>query len=73
MRSALPAAVAGACMYWSLWCRQAYAQQPTPTPEVSLDAVVEDLVVANHVLADQSVVDGFGHISAHIPRDLTIS
>ena len=27
-------------------------------------ALVEDLVIANHILFDQGVVDGFGHISA---------
>ena len=27
-------------------------------------AVIDDLVTANHILADQRVVDGFGHVSA---------
>jgi len=34
-------------------------------------AVVDDLVVANHILYDQGVVDGFGHISARNPLDPT--
>lgn len=32
-------------------------------------AVIEDLVTANHVLASQGIVDGFGHISARSPVD----
>jgi ribulose-5-phosphate 4-epimerase/fuculose-1-phosphate aldolase len=67
VRSALLAAVAGACMFGSLWFGQSYAQQATPTSEPSLEAVIEDLVAANHILADQGVVDGFGHISARHP------
>jgi ribulose-5-phosphate 4-epimerase/fuculose-1-phosphate aldolase len=31
--------------------------------------LVEDLVAANHILYDQGVVDGFGHISARDDRD----
>jgi HCOMODA/2-hydroxy-3-carboxy-muconic semialdehyde decarboxylase len=31
--------------------------------------LVEDLVVANHVLADLGVVDGFGHVSARHDKD----
>ncbi len=31
--------------------------------------LVEDLVVANHVLADLGVVDGFGHISVRHDKD----
>jgi ribulose-5-phosphate 4-epimerase/fuculose-1-phosphate aldolase len=30
---------------------------------------VDDLVAANHILADQGVVDGFGHISVRHPSD----
>jgi len=32
-------------------------------------ALIADLVVANHVLFDQGVVDGFGHISARHDKD----
>ena len=31
--------------------------------------LIEDLVTANHILYDQGVVDGFGHISARDDRD----
>lgn len=45
----------------------AAAQNPALTSPPSLDAVVDDLVAANHILADQGVVDGFGHISVRHP------
>jgi ribulose-5-phosphate 4-epimerase/fuculose-1-phosphate aldolase len=54
-------------MFGNLWCGQSYAQQTALTSEPSVDAVVTDLVAANHILADQGVVDGFGHISARHP------
>ncbi len=31
--------------------------------------LIEDLVAANHILADQGVVDGYGHVSARHDRD----
>jgi len=34
-------------------------------PDVS--ALIDDLVAANHILADQGVVDGFGHVSVRHP------
>jgi HCOMODA/2-hydroxy-3-carboxy-muconic semialdehyde decarboxylase len=38
-----------------------------PTPDDS--GLIENLVIANRILYDQGVVDGFGHISARHPRD----
>ncbi len=32
-------------------------------------AFLEDLVAANRVLADQGVVDGYGHVSVRPPAD----
>ena len=32
------------------------------------NAVVEDLVAANRILAAEEVVDAFGHVSARHPR-----
>ena len=32
-------------------------------------ALIDDLVAGNHILFDQAVVDGFGHLSARNPRD----
>jgi len=46
-------------------------QQPTPLSSPASKAAIEDLVDANHILADQGVVDGFGHISARHPDDPT--
>ena len=47
----------------------ACAQVP-PSPSTSPDAaLIEDLVVANHILYDQGVVDGFGHVSARSNKD----
>jgi HCOMODA/2-hydroxy-3-carboxy-muconic semialdehyde decarboxylase len=41
---------------------------PAPATGGPVDpALIEDLVVANHVLTDQSVLDGFGHVSVRHP------
>lgn len=37
------------------------------TPELA--ALIDDLVVANHILVDEGVLDGFGHISVRHPQD----
>jgi ribulose-5-phosphate 4-epimerase/fuculose-1-phosphate aldolase len=41
----------------------------TPAQSVDLNAVIADLVDANHILADQGVVDGFGHVSMRHPAN----
>jgi HCOMODA/2-hydroxy-3-carboxy-muconic semialdehyde decarboxylase len=45
---------------------KSFAQQ---APSASLDATVEDLVVANRVLANQQVLDAYGHVSVRDPRN----
>ncbi|HEX7928179.1 MAG TPA: class II aldolase/adducin family protein [bacterium] len=40
------------------------AQTPDPTA-----ALLDDLVAANHILYDQGVVDGFGHVSGRDPKN----
>ena len=35
----------------------------------SLDAVIQDLVIANRILYAQDVVDGYGHVIARHPHD----
>ncbi len=41
------------------------AQAPAPASAGPADpALIDDLVAANHILYDQGVVDGFGHVSA---------
>ena len=32
-------------------------------------ALIEDLVAANRILADQGVLDGYGHVSVRHPKD----
>jgi ribulose-5-phosphate 4-epimerase/fuculose-1-phosphate aldolase len=40
------------------------AQQQTPSSATQVDpTVIEDLVAANHVLAHEGVLDGYGHVS----------
>ena len=36
---------------------------------MSLDALIDELVSANHILYDEGVVDGFGHVSARHATD----
>jgi len=51
--------------FWLMLLSCFGAQAETaPLPLSGADpALVQDLVVANHILADQGVVDGFGHVS----------
>jgi ribulose-5-phosphate 4-epimerase/fuculose-1-phosphate aldolase len=47
----------------------ASAQTP-PLSGSSVDAaIIDDLVIANRILADQNVLDGFGHISVRHPNN----
>jgi ribulose-5-phosphate 4-epimerase/fuculose-1-phosphate aldolase len=41
---------------------------PSATPQ-DKDSLFADLVVANHILADQGVVDGYGHVSIRHPTN----
>jgi HCOMODA/2-hydroxy-3-carboxy-muconic semialdehyde decarboxylase len=46
------------------------AAQTSPTSGSAIDpAVIEDLVVANRILADQGVLDGLGHVSILHPTN----
>jgi hypothetical protein len=36
---------------------------------MSLDALIDELVSANHILYEEGVVDGFGHVSARHATD----
>jgi ribulose-5-phosphate 4-epimerase/fuculose-1-phosphate aldolase len=40
-----------------------------PSPEQARAKAVEDLVTANRILADQGVLDGYGHVSIRVPGD----
>src|SRR5258708_29150976 len=47
-----------------------HAQDATAKPPEQEDAErIADLVLANHILADQGVVDGFGHISVRSAKN----
>jgi ribulose-5-phosphate 4-epimerase/fuculose-1-phosphate aldolase len=47
---------------------QGAAAPPTPASGGPVDpAVIADLVIANHILTDQGVLDGFGHVSVRHP------
>jgi ribulose-5-phosphate 4-epimerase/fuculose-1-phosphate aldolase len=50
--------------------RRAWAQTPAPASAGPVaPALVDDLVAANHILVDQGVVDGYGHVSVRHPAD----
>jgi HCOMODA/2-hydroxy-3-carboxy-muconic semialdehyde decarboxylase len=42
------------------------AAEPAPAAD---PALIDDIVTANHILYDQAVVDGFGHVSARHDKD----
>ncbi len=45
------------------------APEPVPQGKQDKQALLEDLVTANHILQDQGVVDGYGHVSVRNPAD----
>ena len=47
---------------------RAFAQSPAPASPVD-PKLLDDLVAANRILADQGVVDGYGHVSVRHPAD----
>ena len=50
--------------------QQAPAQQAAPASGGPVDpAIIADLVVASHILADQGVMDAFGHVSIRHPTN----
>src|SRR5438067_9492819 len=46
-------------------------QQPQQTSDDAIARLIDDLVSANHILVDQGVLDGYGHVSVRSPRDPT--
>jgi len=40
-----------------------------PRPPAGLSAVIDDLVTANHILANEGVLDGYGHVSVRSPSN----
>jgi HCOMODA/2-hydroxy-3-carboxy-muconic semialdehyde decarboxylase len=47
----------------------AMAQPAQPAQPATKEAAIEDLVVANHILTDQQVLDAFGHVSVRNPAN----
>src|SRR5579871_2199743 len=43
--------------------------EPEPQEKLDKDALLADLVTANHILQDQGVVDGYGHVSVRNPAN----
>jgi HCOMODA/2-hydroxy-3-carboxy-muconic semialdehyde decarboxylase len=52
----------------ALAATRALAQSPAPAGPVD-PTLLDDLVAANRILADQGVVDGYGHVSVRHPAD----
>jgi len=50
----------------SLWPAIARAQPATADPDEKRR--IDDLVIANHILANEGVLDGYGHVSVRDPR-----
>src|SRR6476660_533561 len=57
--------LAAAALLAFAFARPGLAQTPPATPAAG--RLLEDLVVANRILADQGVLDGFGHVSVRHP------
>src|SRR5690349_19227453 len=49
--------------------RGARAQSPPASAGMAPAPLIDDLVAANRILADQGVVDGYGHVSVRHPAD----
>jgi ribulose-5-phosphate 4-epimerase/fuculose-1-phosphate aldolase len=43
--------------------------EPAPQEKQDKDSLLKDLVTANHILQDQGVVDGYGHVSVRNPAN----
>ena len=55
----------------SLLVATAVGASSQTAPSSSRQAIVDDLVVANHILANEGVLDGYGHVSVRSPADPT--
>lgn len=54
----------------AMWVASVATAQQVPVSGGPVDPqLIEDLVAANRILADQSVLDGWGHVSVRHPRD----
>src|SRR5262249_1609714 len=70
MRREFLGTMAAMAILGSLASRARPAAQGVPVSAGAPDPkLIEDLVAANRILADQGVVDGYGHVSARHDRD----
>jgi HCOMODA/2-hydroxy-3-carboxy-muconic semialdehyde decarboxylase len=54
----------------AIWATTAFTQTvPAKPPDQEDTERIADLVLANHILADQNVLDGFGHISVRSAKN----
>ena len=60
---------AGGVVAAGLAVRARYAAAQSPSAGPADPKLVEDLVAASRILADQGVVDGYGHVSVRHPAD----
>jgi HCOMODA/2-hydroxy-3-carboxy-muconic semialdehyde decarboxylase len=69
-RRGVRAALFIVCMAIGVFAVATARAQPAPTSAGPVDPqMIEDLVAANRILADQGVLDGWGHVSVRHPRD----
>src|SRR5271170_8231234 len=47
----------------------AAAQTAKPAGDKAIAALIDDLVTANHILASEGIVDGYGHVSVRNPAN----
>src|SRR5438105_8420373 len=66
---AVLAALACAALMGDILVTPSVAQTPPVSGGPVDPAVIEDLVAANRILADQGVLDGFGHVSVRHPAN----
>jgi HCOMODA/2-hydroxy-3-carboxy-muconic semialdehyde decarboxylase len=66
---AVLAGLACAALIGDILVTPAVAQTPPASGGPVDPAIIEDLVAANRILADQGVLDGFGHVSVRHPNN----
>ncbi len=56
----------GGCAVLLALAAQVFSQRP---PASAPKALIDELVLANHILANEEVVDGYGHVSVRSPSN----
>lgn len=65
---ALVAVLAGIAA-WGVITKAVAAPQVGASSETGFKALIDELVIANHILANERVVDAYGHVSVRSPTD----